>query len=92
MEHEWLTTTEVAEMLRVKPATVADWCNKGRYPKKYLMRSNGNARGSKWLIHRDALKPKEPAARQYWVEKQRAAEAVARLQELLAPGRRKKSQ
>lgn len=57
-ESEYLTTAEVAAMFRVKPATVAEWCTKGKYPRKYLQRTNGNAKGSKWLIHRDALKPK----------------------------------
>lgn len=60
IESEYLTTAEVAAMFRVKPATVADWCVKGKYPRKYLQRTNGNAKGSKWLIHKDALKPKAP--------------------------------
>ena len=74
MEHEYLTTAEVAEMLRVSPSTVSRWCLEGRYPEKYLRRTNGNAKGSKWLIHRDALKPKEPVVihRNYaWDERTR---------------------
>ena len=55
---EYLTTTEVAEIFRVTPTTVTRWCNQGKYPRKYLQRTNGTAKGSKWLIHQDALKPK----------------------------------
>lgn len=57
---EYLTTSEVAAMFRVSPTTVTRWCNQGKYPRKYLQRTNGTAKGSKWLIHRDALKPKAP--------------------------------
>ena len=57
---DYLTTAEVAEMFRVKPCTVTRWCNQGKYPKKYLTRTSGDSRGSKWLIHKDALKPKAP--------------------------------
>lgn len=64
MEHEWLTTKEVAEMFRVKPKTVASWCASGKYPRRYLMRTHGDSKGSKWLIHRDALKPKAPYKQQ----------------------------
>lgn len=56
-EHEWLTTVEVAEMYRVTTKTVACWCKQGKYPRKYLQRTNGDRPGSKWLIHRDAFKP-----------------------------------
>lgn len=89
-ENEWLTTTEVAEMFRVDKRTVSRWCLNGKYPRKYLMRTSGDTPGSKWLIHRDALKPKEPAARQYWAEQQRAAKVVADFQELLNNLSRKK--
>lgn len=92
-EQEWLTTAEVAEMFRVTQTTVTRWCNNGKYPKKYLQRTNGYAKGSKWLIHKDALKPKEPAARQYWAEQQRAKESVAKTLEILANwGKKKKPQ
>lgn len=60
MNSEYLTTAEVAAMFRVTPTTVTRWCNNGKYPRKYLMRTNGDAKGSKWLIHKDALKPKAP--------------------------------
>ena len=59
MEPEYLTTKEVAKMFRVTPSTVTRWCNQGKYPAKYLMRTNGYTKGSKWLIHRDALTPKQ---------------------------------
>ncbi|MBQ2619809.1 MAG: helix-turn-helix domain-containing protein [Thermoguttaceae bacterium] len=57
---DYLTTAEVAAMFRVKPCTVSKWCSTGKYPKKYLRRTSGDTRGSKWLIHKDALKPKAP--------------------------------
>ena len=76
---DYLTTKEVAEMFRVKPATVADWCVKGKYPRKYLQRTNGNSKGSKWLIHKDALKPKAPYKQIRTTEttKQSVAKALA---------------
>jgi len=58
MNSEYLTTTEVAAMFRVTPTTVTRWCTSGKYPRKYLRRTNGDVKGSKWLIHKDALKPK----------------------------------
>ena len=58
--HDYLTTSEVAEMFRVDKRTVSRWCAKGKYPQKYLMRTSGDAPGSRWLIHKDALKPKAP--------------------------------
>lgn len=57
---DYLTTAEVAAMFRVTPTTVTRWCNNGKYPRKYLMRTNGDTKGSKWLIHKDALKAKVP--------------------------------
>lgn len=81
MESEYLTTAEVAQMFRVTPTTVTRWCNNGKYPKKYLQRTNGNAKGSKWLIHRDALKPKAPYKRIHSSES--AREAINRVYELL---------
>ena len=60
MSSDYLTTAEVATMFRVKPKTVASWCANGKYPRKYLMRTSGDTHGSKWLIHKDALKPKAP--------------------------------
>ena len=81
-EHEWLTTAEVAEMFRVKPCTVSRWCVKGKYPQKYLRRTSGDIRGSKWLIHRDALKPKAPQQR-YVSQEEQVSQAVARVYELL---------
>ena len=60
MSTEYLTTTEVAKMFRVTPTTVTRWCTSGKYPRKYLRRTNGDAKGSKWLIHPDALKPNSP--------------------------------
>lgn len=79
IESEYLTTKEVATLLRVKPATVADWCAKGKYPKKYLQRTNGDAKGSKWLIHKDALKPKASYKQIHTTEttKQSVAKALA---------------
>lgn len=81
-EHEWLTTAEVAEMFRVNIKTVAGWCSKGKYPPKFLRRTSGDSRGSKWLIHRDAFKPKAPQQR-YISQEERARQAVARVYELL---------
>mgnify|MGYP002521571921 CR=1 FL=1 len=81
MESEYLTTAEVAEMFRVTPTTVTRWCNQGKYPRKYLMRTNGNAKGSKWLIHRDALKPK--ASYKQIRSSTSAQEAINRVYELL---------
>lgn len=60
MNSDYLTTAEVAAMFRVTPTTVTRWCNNGKYPRKYLMRTNGDTKGSKWLIHKDALNPKAP--------------------------------
>lgn len=60
MNSDYLTTAEVATMFRVDKRTVSRWCAKGKYPRKYLMRTSGDVPGSKWLIHKDALKPKQP--------------------------------
>ena len=57
---EYLTTSEVAAMFRVSPSTVSRWCIEGKYPHKYLLRTHGDSKGSRWLIHKDALKPKAP--------------------------------
>lgn len=82
VEHEWLTTTEVAEMFRVKPKTVANWCANGKYPQKYLTRTSGDTHGSRWLIHKDAFKPKTPQQR-HISQEEHAKQAVARVYELL---------
>lgn len=60
MNSDYLTTAEVATMFRVTTSTVTRWCQKGKYPRKYLLRTNGDTKGSKWLIHKDAFKPQEP--------------------------------
>ena len=93
VEHEWLTTAEVAAIFRVDKRTVSRWCAKGKYPRKYLMRTSGDVPGSKWLIHKDALKPKAPQQR-YISQEERARQAVARVYELLdsMDKRKKKSQ
>ncbi len=57
---EYLTTSEVAAMFRVSSSTVSRWCIEGKYPRKYLLRTHGDSKGSRWLIHKDALKPKAP--------------------------------
>ena len=81
MDSEYLTTAEVAAMFRVKPKTVANWCANGKYPRKYLMRTSGDTHGSKWLIHKDALKPKAPYKQLR--SSNSAQEAVNRVYELL---------
>ena len=82
MEHEWLTTAEVAEMFRVARGTVSKWCSNGKYPKIYLRRTSGDVSGSKWLIHRDAFKPKAPQQR-YISQEERAKQAIAMALETL---------
>ena len=82
MEHEYLTTTEVAEMLKVSPSTVSRWRLEGRYEKKYLRRTCGDAKGSKLLIHRDALKPK-PTQQRHISQEEYARRAQERTLELL---------
>ena len=90
MESEYLTTAEVAAMFRVKPKTVANWCANGKYPRKYLLRTHGDTHGSKWLIHKDALKPKGTQQR-HISQQERAKQAVAKVYELLDSwGKRKK--
>lgn len=81
MNSEYLTTAEVAEMFRVKPKTVANWCANGKYPRKYLLRTHGDTHGSKWLIHKDALKHKVPYKQLR--SSNSAQEAVNRVYELL---------
>lgn len=85
MESDYLTTAEVAEMFRVTPTTVTRWCNNGKYPRKYLMRTSGDVKGSKWLIHRDALKPtlKQLKSSSTVSEEERIQKVVARGRELL---------
>lgn len=79
--NEYLTTAEVAAMFRVDKRTVSRWCVKGKYPRKYLMRTSGDVPGSKWLIHKDALKPKAPYKQIR--SSNSAQEAINRVYELL---------
>lgn len=85
MESDYLTTAEVAQMFRVTTTTVTRWCNNGKYPRKYLMRTNGDAKGSKWLIHKDALKStlKQLKAHSTVAEDERIQKVVAKGRELL---------
>ena len=78
---DYLTTKEVAEMFRVDKRTVSRWCAKGKYPRKYLMRTSGDVPGSRWLIHKDALKPKAPYKQLR--SSNSAQEAINRVYELL---------
>lgn len=82
---DYLTTTEVAKMFRVDKRTVARWCAKGKYPRKYLMRTSGDAPGSKWLIHKDVFKPvlKQLKSASNISEEERIQKVVARGKELL---------
>ena len=82
LEHEWLTTAEVAEMFRVATSTVTRWCNNGKYPQKFLRRTSGDSRGSKWLIHRDAFKPKAPQQR-HISQEEHAKQAIAEVYRIL---------
>lgn len=79
--NDYLTTKEVADMFRVKPKTVASWCANGKYPRKYLLRTHGDTHGSKWLIHKDTLKPKAPYKQLR--SSNSAQEAINRVYELL---------
>lgn len=72
-------------MFCVKPKTVANWCATGKYPRKYLLRTHGDSKGSKWLIHKDAFKStlKQLRVSSTISEEERIQKVVARGKELL---------
>lgn len=51
----WLTTSEVANQLRVNRATVARWVKQDKIPKEFICRPSGVNKGSKILISQLAL-------------------------------------
>ena len=51
----YLTTSEVAERVKFKPATVSDYCKRGLLPGAFRARP-----GSPWRIPPEALKALEP--------------------------------